>query len=390
MLALYTTEQIVSEVFTDEENKYKAWYDIITKLRPTMKILLAQDTDYDDNENNPVYQFQNNFDIDVDLQYSDDVGENSDLAKIRAMQLNSISDPCAIVILDVDVATAKKISEHYGIICHSFQELPEKSPIFQDGIEKNLNKGENKRGWHELIFPDVSNLSNSLIFIDRYLFRPDTQGEVKIKIEDGIENVRVLLDTILPKTEPEFLKKSKNSNNGYHILFIFDATLYKDKDLGELGIYNEEIKEKPKKLFKVVSEKINKIKKKLNRPYTIDIEIVSINSNDFNYDETHNRRILSNYFFIRAEHSLKAFRGDVSLYTQSLWLDWVASKGIVHAHRSDVPGKSLYRLIKEIRKTINQLKKSKGLVFVSKNGKPIEGIPNNDIKISNRLIQNYE
>ena len=340
MLALYTTEQIVSSIFTDNENKYDAWYDFITKLRPNMKILLAEDTDYDDNEFNPVYMFQKDYDIDVEPQYTEDVGENSDLAKIESMQLASISDPCAVIILDVDANTAKKISEKYGVICHSFSESPLLSPLFQEGIEKNIQNNEKNRGWNEIFLSGNVSPSNSLVFVDRYLFSKDSNG---ITSQDGIDNVFEILNHILPTS----------LDVDYHVMLVFDATTL-ETALGDT--------------FANISTSINRLKRRLNRPYQIIIETLSIDHNDMNYDETHNRRVLSNYFLVRAEHSLKAFRADKSLYSQSLWFDWAASKGIIYQKHSDAPAKALFNYLREVRRAINQIKKSKGTVPFTQNG----------------------
>lgn len=354
MLALYTTEDIISTIFRDSENKYDAWYDFITKLRPTMKVLLNEDTDYEDDDYNPVYMFQKDYDIEVDPQFADEVGDNSDLAKIVSMQLNTISDPCAVIILDVDADTAKKISEKYGVICHPFSESPLSSPLFQEGIERTVVQRETKRGWHELLLPEASSPSNSLIFVDRYLFGKDSNG---ITSQDGLDNVYEILNNVLPKA----------LGVDYHVLFVFDATTL-EVSLGDT--------------FERISTQINALKKRLNRPYNIVMETLSVDHNDAYYDETHNRRILSNYFLIRTDHSFKAFRGSMSLYSQSLWLDWAGSKGIVSHKRSDPPAKALYNCIRYVQKAVAQIKRAQGSVPFTQNGNKNIGITS----ISHRLM----
>lgn len=354
MMALYTTEQIVSSIFRDNEKRYDAWYDFITKLRPEMKILLDVDTDYEDNDYNPVYMFQKDYDIQVDPQFLEDVGDDSDLAKIASMQLSSIPDPCAIVILDVDTETANKISQKYGVICHSFSESPLTSPLFQEAIERNVENQESKRGWHELFLKGTTFPSNSLVFVDRYLFSKDSNG---ITSQDGIENVYEILNHVLPA----------NLGVDYHVLLVFDASTLSTA-IGDT--------------FERISTQINGLKKRLNRPYQVIIETLSIDHNDMNYEETHNRRILSNYFIVRVDRSLKAFRANKGLYSQSLFLDWAASKGIVNQKRSDAPAKALYKYLREVRKAVTQIKKAQGAVPFTQNG-------NNRIAVSSmahRLI----
>jgi len=217
-----------------------------------------------------------------------------------------------------------------------------------------------------LLFSDYVSPSNSLIFIDRYLFSEDSNG---LKSEDGINNVFDILNKILPHT----LDKE------YHILLVFDASTLSKSPLNNNSNANESYTP-----FKRISTQINSLKKRLNRTYNIVIETVSIDHNCGYYSDTHNRRILSNYFIIRAEHSLKAFRDSKSLYSQSLFLDWGASKGIVRSRKSDVPANALNKCLKGIKNAINQLKESKEPPSFSQNGNSNISIQ----EIKNRLL-NY-
>lgn len=353
MLSIYTTENIVTSIFQDSDNRYDAWYDFITKLRPTMNVLLNEDTDYEDNDYNPVYMFEKDYDIDVEPEFLDEVGENAYLSLVMSLAPDVINDPHAIFLLDIDESQAKLISEKYGVICHSFKSSPSSNPIFQDGIEKNVEKKEKGRGWHELLPVDAVSPSNSLVFVDRYLFSKDSDG---ITGQDGVNNAYEVLNRILPaKLGVE-----------YHILFVFDAST--------LSVHSGDT-------FESISMQLNNLVKRLARPYNIVMESVSIDHKDMNYDETHNRRILSNYFIVRVDRSLKAFRPTHSLYSQSMFLDWGASKGIIHSKRSDAPAKALGKYIKEVKIAIGQLKKSVGQVPFAKNG---EVISINDI--SHRFV----
>lgn len=338
MLSIYTTENIISTIFRDNENKYDAWYDFITKLRPTMKVLLDEDTDYDDNEYNPVFMFEKDYDIQVEPEYTDEVGENSYLSRIEKMELNGVADPFAIFILDVDEDTANRISENYGVVCHALSSKTTSNPIFQDGIEKTVERQETRKGWMELLTGKNTTPSNHLIFIDRYLFSDDSNG---ITQQDGLDNVAEVLEKALPS----------KLGVDFHVLLIFDAT-----EMGKNMTFNQ------------LSTKLNAIKKHIKRPYNIIIEALSINHSDFNYDETHNRRILSNYYIIRVDRSLKAFRGSKGLYTQTMWLDWLASKGIISHKASDAPSKALLKYARETIKAIEQLKKKLGETPFSQNG----------------------
>lgn len=340
MLSIYTTEKIVTSIFQDSDDKYEAWYDFITKLRPTMNVLLNEDTDYEDNDYNPVYMFEKDYDINVEPEYLDEVGENAYLSLVMSLAPDTIKNPHAIFLLDIEESQAERISKKYGVICHSFNSSPATNPIFQEGIEKNVEKKEKGRGWHEILPANAVFPSNSLVFVDRYLFSKDSGG---ITGQDGINNAYEVLNRILP---PQL-------GVDYHILFVFDAST--------LSMHRGDT-------FDSISAQLNNLVKRLVRPYNIVMESVSIDHNDLNYDETHNRHILSNYFIVRVDRSLKAFRPTHSLYSQSIFLDWGASKGIIHSKRSDAPAKALGKYIKEIKVAIGQLKKSVGQVPFAKNG----------------------
>lgn len=340
MLSVYTTENIISTIYKDNENKYDVWYDFITKIRPSMNVLLDEGSDYDDNDYNPVYIFEKDFDIDIKPEYIKSDSTETYISQVVSMRPNEISNPCAIFILNVDKKTADLISQKYGVICHSFDENPADCPIFQEGIEKSVDKNETGRGWFELFDNQSVSPSNSLVFVDRYLFAKDSGG---ITSQDGLDNVFDILDKLLPK----------KLDVDYHVLFAFDAST--------INTTNGDS-------FEQISTQLNRLTLRLNRPYRIIVETVSIDKNDFNYDETHNRRILSNYYIIRVDRSLKAFRQKKSLYSQSLWLDWCASKGIVRQKRSDAPAKALYKYLKEVRDAINQLKNSSGSVAFTQSG----------------------
>lgn len=339
MLAIYTTEDILTAIYQDQEHKYDGWYEFITKVRPTLNVLMKEGTDYEDNDYNPVFMLENGYDIQVEPEYTDEVGENSYIAKIEKTELNCVTNPFAIFILDVDELTANKISDKYGVICHALSTSTNSNPIFQEGIEKSIDRQEPRNGWAELFTGGNTTPSNHLIFIDRYLFSDDSNG---IKPEDGLDNVAEVLNRALPT----------KLGVDFHILLIFDATEMSKNTL----------------TFNQLSTKLNGIKKKIIRPYNIVIEAVSINHSDFNYDETHNRRILSNYYIVRVEHSLKAFRNGKGLYTQTMWLDWLASKGIITHKASDAPSKALVKYTKETIKAIEQLKKKLGETPFSQNG----------------------
>ncbi|MDE6480484.1 MAG: hypothetical protein K2L45_09455 [Muribaculaceae bacterium] len=354
MTTLYTTEEILSSIYLDSENKGQVWCDLIRKLKPALRIITKNDSDYAENEESLIFSFAKDFDILPDPEYVDESDGSAILKHIIDMHKSVLSDNNSIILLDIPTEEAQNISDTYGIICHPFAIVPIVNPLFQEGIEKNVDKDEQPIGWKELFCADCEIPSNSLIFVDRYLF----SKEGWITSQDGIDNVYDILNNVLPKS----------LGVDYHVLIVFDATTLKSTD-GDT--------------FQRISTRINTLKKRLSRPYNIIIETLSLDRNTQYYNETHNRRILSNYFLLRVDRSLKAFRENQSLYSQSLWLDWCASKGIVRQTKSDLPAKELRKYLNDIKKAVRQLKAVKGDILFSQNGNshiPLENISNRLIK----------
>lgn len=354
MATLYTTEEILSSIYYDEDNKYTVWYDFIMKLSPNLKVVVNSRSDYEDNNNNPIFLIQHDLGRLPDIDCFDETDGNIILKHIVDMHKSELSGSNAIIILNISEEEARRITDTYGIICHSFFANPVANPLFKEAIEKNVEENEQPIGWRALFGLNREVPSNSLVFVDRYLFANDRT----ITSQDGIDNVYDILNNVLPKS----------LGVDYHILIIFDATTLKSTE-GDT--------------FQRISTQLNKLTKRLNRPYRIIIETLSLDRNTQYYNETHNRRILSNYFILRVDRSLKAFRNNQSLYSQSLWLDCIASKGIVHQTASDIPAKELSKYLNNIRKAVKQIKTIKGQVLFSQNGNskiPVDNITNRLLK----------
>lgn len=380
LLTLYTTEKILTEIieseetFDDAKQKFRPWYILIKKLKPKLKFFLDENSDYDESEDNIIFSFIHENDLD-----GDDRKDNKYLEDIKEMKAGLEMSSSALFILDVTAEKARKISSNYGVVCHSFDETPETCPIFQEGIELFCERKEENRSWKELLLPECVFPSNSLIFVDRYLFSDDT-GD--ITYQDGLDNVSEILNNVLPPT--------LGPGASYSILFVFDKISRKrneDKhncNKNNLSDSNEAFEGQNLEStddFKWISSRINNVKKELkkSRNYEIIIEALAVDRNCGNYIDTHNRRIISNYFIINAANSLKAFRKSESLYTQKISLDWAASKGIIRAFKSNFIEKDMRNSLNGIRKIVDSQKKSVDIKRYSQNGncaKRIEDISN--------------
>lgn len=357
MLALYTTECIISSIFESFENSREGvWYNFIKKTKPSLNILLNVDSDYEYNDYNPIFILSNDYDLEVAIEeiHKDD----SYISRVIEMRLDVIDNPNAVFVLDITPELAKQISTKYGVICHSIHDNPFESPLFQEAFEVDAVKKKKSENWADILSKDNISPSNSLIIIDRYLFSNDTDASS----QDGIDNLYDILNNILPKM----------LGVEYQILIVFD-----DKTLAK------------GETFEIICNKINKLKKRLRgeREYPITIESISIPKGYAHYDSTHNRRIISNYFILRVDHSLKAFKEGVGLYSQSIFLDWAASKGVIHSKKSNAPIKGMNDTIEELKMAIRQLMKSVGQEKYTINGKGRDqGVLLSIYGIRNRLL----
>ena len=81
----------------------------------------------------------------------------------------------------------------------------------------------------------------------------------------------------------------------------------------------------------------------MDRPFPIEFEILFIKRGDRRItDATHNRRIISNYFILKAEHKICAFKShyegqSVSICGQNVSIDKLYSRGLLD--KSDPPAK---------------------------------------------------
>lgn len=348
MLTLYSTEKIISTIYYNPGDKYTHWLDFIKRLRPDLYILLDPDSTYDTDDTdvcNPLFELKHANDLRTITDKSD-VQLKAYINHVIDCDVTEIENPQTVFLLDIDSNTAAEISSKYGVICHAFGDPIDECPLLQDTITRSMDSNESKVGWSELlsdskaIFP-----SNSLILMDRYLFSK-CKGQT---VQDGIKNVFDILNYILPH----------KLSIDYHILLIFD------KDQIDFSYRNSSDQDP----FSRISLELYELKKALRRPYNILFEVLSIDKDGASehYNKTHNRRILSNYFIISADHSLRAFRGDKSLYDQVLRLSWAASEGVIKSPKSDAPAKELRSYITSIYKIIGNIKKYQ-VVHFSQNG----------------------
>ena len=425
-LTIYTSESILRCLLTDmkptvNEPKYPVWVNFINvaiadiKYRPnpfvdpeekeedSIKALVRSYTQKTSNESISsmtekeivlMYQIER-----CQIEYPEMIDLRKDILRARS-----------IVILDISPVVAEYISNNYGIICHAFSTPPEESPIFYEGREVYFKKnryGISNHGSHPVFGRErlMAGYSikpvNSIVIIDRYLTTYDGDQEGctgdcnscnidklecnRTRRDDGKANVVALLDLILP----EYL------NEDFHVLLIYEVLPQKSNPKSALNNFEKWTSS----FYKDIRDKIYDIRNKNHRPlqYNLIIEIMSLTylkrsgHEGLTIDKikghslTHNRRIFSNYFVIRAEHSLKiqrdSKRDSKMLYSQYVSLDWVASKGLIRYKDSDLPEECISDCIRTVKELIND-EKNKEIILFSQNGEP-----KSISKIVNRLVK---
>ena len=197
-----------------------------------------------------------------------------------------LDNPSAVYILNISPEKASAIEESYGVMCFSGENL-DISPLIDVADFFNSSKAEKKyKGW-DRVLDTVENLpSNALILRDRYLFKYKGKKE-----GDGITNVRSILNELLPE---------QFEGGDYHITVVFGL---------EDNSYT----------FNEVAAELNTLAHQLRPDYGIMVEVFGINTNSNLYYESHDRQIVSNYYFVGASHKLAAFKNnDLGIVDQDI------------------------------------------------------------------------
>ncbi len=310
MFHIYIDKDTLADIYVSEkdkdENNQNVWYKILKKQS---YIYVNNDCNIKNDYAEEIFNLesQENYDKKAlrelyKLQQLADFqqGYNVDIKKSLLVDMDNIettpaivhNDPCAIYLLKIDKQKAKKIQQDYGVICQSIDALDE-SFLTKGNIDMSPRKGEKEYGWNKVLnilkyFP-----SNALLINDRNLFSNESRDSSSGKPGNkaGIENLYEILENIIPK---RFCGE-------YHVFVCFDSCSLKYVSAD------------------YICKQIFMLKKRLNRRNTIVFEILVIHGkNSYRYEITHNRRILTNYFIITAEHQLKAFNESKCLCSQHI------------------------------------------------------------------------
>lgn len=209
-----------------------------------------------------------------------------DEVNIKANPKEVLNNPSSLYILSTSAEEASAIENSYGVMCLS-GDNPDISPLIDvEDYFKPSKKEKKFKGW-DRVLDTVENLpSNALVLRDRYLFKYKGKKE-----GDGITNVRSILDELLPE---------QFEGGEYHITIVFGL---------ESNSYT----------FKEINAELNAIAHELRSGYDIMIEIFGVYETSCLFYDSHDRQIVSNYYFVEASHKLAAFKNDdVGIVDQSI------------------------------------------------------------------------
>lgn len=264
--------------------------------------------------------------VKTDAEYINDISQNS---------RRVLENPNAVFLLDIETKKAEEIQNKYGVICQSIDSIDDN--VLIKAYEYDLTEGQEGVDWN--VYFDRTNHtlpSNALIICDRYIFSTDSKSGSKVAqdaLELGLTNIRCILNTVLPK----------RYNDEYNVLIVFDSST--------LDKYNEQ----ETNMFKSIADNLKAYADgvKKHRHYKIRFDLISVDHNCINYKKLHNRRIISNYFIVRADYKLRAFKDNISIATQTILYDALFSKIVpMKSSGPDSPIKSQLQTIECIRELI--------------------------------------
>lgn len=313
MFKVFISAKSLERLCINEMSKNNAeqnsWFVLLTK----QDIIYLDKNIYNEIDyNDPLFIFSESYNINFktsDINYNEVVKNTPELV---------LNEPNSAFLLDIDKDSASSIQGKYGIICQSTEDLSDCSLAYQ-GCKFSLIKNECVHSWKELFENGVAVPSNALIIIDRYIF--GYENKHKSRYYDGTNNIKQIIESVLPDS----------LDCDYHVLILFDINGCTDNDFN----------------LDKVSMGLNRFCKSLGKPYNIIIELYSITNKCSNYDATHDRRFISNYFIGSASHLIKAFRSGIVICDQDISVESAYSHGLFD--KSDSAVKRMNNLYKQLQ-----------------------------------------
>lgn len=340
MFHIYIDKDTLADIYVNEKDKEEknqnVWYKIFKK-QSFIYVNTTCSIKSDYNDEISLMESQDECDIQslkelYKLQQLADFqqGYNVDIKKSSLVDMDQIennpsivhNDPCAIYLLKIDREKADKIQKDFGVICQSIDSL-DASLLTEGFVDVSPHCGEKEYGWNKVLSILKKIPSNALLINDRNLFSNETldstSGEPGNSL--GIDNLFEILDTIIPK---RFCGE-------YHVFVCFDKNSLN-----------------PNVSVDYIYGKIISLKRRLGRRNNIIFEIFALHGNSSPYyNITHNRRVMTNYFILTAEHMLKAFDGSRSLTSQHITGNKLFNHGLYDSN--DAPEKLHRDMIQDFK-----------------------------------------
>lgn len=362
----FTTGTILKKLF-EEQGRIRIPKDRLLLFKAMLKLKTIYAADIDENWGKKIYQ---NYQIRINTRYEDKIRE---IAKKPSVVLGM---PAGVYLLNLDFSKINNLKTDYGTLAISMEDNKSNAHFYNSLSDRNIefspdNSEVYQKGWNTVLADLISLPSSAIIFIDRYLF--------KSYVEETKQNIREVLEQLLPK--------SFSKDHQYHVSFIFDHTA------------------SPEMPFEDLSMEITSVVRTLRPNIKMQVELIGV-SNTYKrfYHDIHNRRIISDYYIVRADNSLRAYsqptddNGDVlpgAIFNKSNCLQTLTPQRLFTMNsldaQSDAPVKSINTTIKSIQRfsakmkkmQTTKLKKSWGIDYIYSFNGEIMDLENG---IQNRLI----
>ena len=277
MVAIFTTVSALNNICYTKE--YSVWQHMIMTLG---EVFINGDIDVPLDMEDPLFILDSAIKINNSKQEF--------ISSIESAPERVLEEPCGIYLLDISENKAIEIQSKYGVICQS-SATPDHTPLTHKGTTAELIEGMHGKTWEDIFSKFQNTPTNSTLIVDAHLFENDQYDErsgcYDREHSHGIFNLKEILNQILPK----------QFSGTYHIgVLLTNTDEAKAHRRSRTSLTNARI-----------ASAINKLKKKLIRPYDICIEVIFFSRLDSdNHRLIHNRRILTNTYVLDAQYKLAA------------------------------------------------------------------------------------
>lgn len=322
MFSIVSTQKIIEKLYPEDS----VWGNIVSQ---TQCFYLKLNTDWSKEDDKPLSDLYRN---------GAKIIDGAELFEKLEKNPEVIADyPTSVFILEIEEKKASSLQQKYGVIIQSFSKLNDSILTTVSKKTFYTEKGSSCKGWPEVLSGLRGMPINSIIINDRNLFTNDERSsDSKPILEDsklsGINNVYNILNIISPRA----------LDVPFHVLIICE----KKEEGGHLSANK-------------IASLLNKVRKGLNRSYTIVMELLVITKASPFYNESHNRRILTNYGLLTFDHKVSAFVSNKSNATQIITVNKLFSQDNLNERSPYAQNHA--KLLKELNRYYNDVKASSKL-----------------------------